>query len=40
MLEKENAAAKKAMKEAEKMRSAAKAPSILGDDADEKTDKE
>lgn len=35
VLEKENAAAKKAMKEAEKIQNAAKAPSILGDE-DEK----
>ena len=34
MLEKENAAAKKAMKEAEKVQNAAKAPSILGDEDD------
>ena len=35
VLEKENAAAKKAMKEAEKVMKAAKAPSILGDDENE-----
>ena len=40
VLEKENAAAKKAMKEAEKVRNAAKAPSILGDDNDENTGNE
>ena len=34
VLEKENAAAKKAMREAEKMQNAAKAPSILGEDED------
>lgn len=37
VLEKENAAAKKAMKEAEKVRNGAKAPSILGDE-DENND--
>ena len=40
VLEKENAAAKKAMKEAEKVQNAAKAPSILGDgnDSDKNND--
>ena len=40
VLEKENAAAKKAMREAEKIRNEAKAPSILGDDTNENTDNE
>ena len=38
VLEKENAAAKKALREAEKIRNEVRAPSILGDDAEENND--